>query len=137
MGSPFNVHIGPYAEYLVPEGGPEAPLDYGDPEDGTGNVRLWTHPKCVGTATVEGIVHRRYCYWNGGWSPDSTADVVSETGVEYGSIDLSSVSPRFEMECFRKEHVIALEALTKHFGVKPEIRWGLMWFLECGYIANA
>jgi hypothetical protein len=128
MGFSFNASVQPYAEYLVPEHGPRPP--FAKEEAKAGDVELWSTPEPLGTEVVGGVTRNRWCFWAGGSGLNTSAGAASQIGCDYGCADLSGVDPRHEIEWFRKEYAEALGALTRHFGVGPTIRWGLVWHLE-------
>jgi hypothetical protein len=136
MGFPLQVRTGAYVEFLVPKGGPEAPEGGEEYMNDSGNVRLWSHVEPLGTKTIAGVVHNRYCFWDDGNRRGKCARVCADAGWDHGCADFSRVNPREEIAWFRTRHAAAIKLLARYFGVRPRVAWGMVWFLEDTYVVD-
>jgi hypothetical protein len=125
-----SAYVGPYAEFLVPKGGPKY-LE-GDRASGSVEIALL----CAGlslypaTETRDGMCYTRIWFFSG--SDASTASSFDENGAT----DLSNVNPQDEIARFREVKRAALQYLAAYYGSEPRICWGLVWYDDHCYFVN-
>ncbi len=131
MSLRLTVHVGPYAEFLVPEGQAVNHQRLEEAQEmAEFNHNLETQERVV----VNGVVCERACYapYFGKYSKPElkpprqmhwSGDVwVSDHGVQ----DLTEVSMADEIAWFARVHAVALKALEEGYGVAPRLRWGVL-----------
>jgi hypothetical protein len=129
MSSFFGVFVGPYAEFLIPEDGLDLPE--GDKEEGVGRIDLWSdgpsnNPDRV---DVDGKRFVRLRFWSEGSAPGTSGRVCGDAGIDgCGAQRMSDVNPHAEIHWFKQTKAAALALLATHFGLEPEVHWGMVWY---------
>jgi hypothetical protein len=125
-----NLFIGPFAEFLVPEGKTEGL----PPEDEGGDRLFYEKLLCnVGLGAPETTVrgkkrYHRFCYMPHADKPEAHGRPMYFGGQPaYPAIqDLLKVDRQAEVDRFAKAFAKELKALAEKFGGKPRLSWGLV-----------
>jgi len=131
MGVYQNLFVGPYAEWLIPEG-----KNHGLPPSGKDGERLFQerlmcYVEEPGQAFKVGPQdHYRYCYM-----PDAPNDPGRE--VYFGGkpawppvLDLTKLDRQKEIDWFATAFAEEFKTLAQYFGGPPSLRWGIVCWLS-------
>jgi len=131
MGLPITVHVGPYVEFLVPEG---HSVNHDLLEVALESCGFNHNLEFAETIVSDGVKHGRDCFapYYSRNSPDNHkpprsmhfSDNSGEKQVS--ALDLTRINVAEEIAWFERTYAAELKALAEGYGVPMHIRWGVM-----------
>jgi hypothetical protein len=132
MSRMINAFAGPYAEWLIPRDCTSNWVNELPILEATGGL---SYVACQGelvTVIIDGVEQVRFTFW-----PDERREGCPARDFYHGSfgwhaatVDLSAVDRQAEVRWFAKTFKEDLKQLAAHFGSEPQLRWGMLAWMQ-------